>query len=133
MGSVNKVTLLGNIGREPEARTTQSGSTVVTLSIATADSYKDKSGNWQEKTEWHKVKLWDKLAERASQYLKKGSKVYIEGKLKYGSYEKDGQTVYTTDIVGYQMILLDKKESGTQQKPVSKPQQQEGFDEDVPF
>jgi single-strand DNA-binding protein len=145
--SVNKVTLLGNLGNDPDIRTTQSGSTIATISLATSENYKDKSGNWQENTDWHKVKLWDKLAERASQYLKKGSKVYIEGRLKYGSYEKDGITRYTTDIVAYQLIMLDRREGGggsqgggeyTSSKNYSQNNSDSGsdnddFDDDVPF
>lgn len=141
--SINKVTILGNLGNDPEIRTTNTGSTIANLSVATTDSYKDKSGNWQENTEWHRIILWDRLAERASQYLKKGSKVYIEGKLKYGSYEKDGITRYTTDIVGLQLIMLDRREGGgdyTASKNYNSgssnsasSQQDEDFDDDVPF
>ncbi|GAB5464758.1 MAG: single-stranded DNA-binding protein [Candidatus Kapaibacteriales bacterium] len=110
--SINRVTILGNLGADPEMRTINTGSSVTTLSIATTESYKDKAGNWQDTTEWHRVTLWDRLAERASQYLRKGSKVYIEGKLKYRSYEKDGITRYVTDIQANSMILLDKREQG---------------------
>jgi len=143
--SINRVTILGNLGNDPEIRTTNTGSTIATLSIATSESYKDKSGNWQETTEWHRIKLWDRLAERASQYLRKGSKVYIEGKLKYGSYEKDGITRYTTDIIGLSLIMLDKREQSggdftstsnyNQGSSAGQTSQQhdQDFDDDVPF
>lgn len=107
--SVNKVTLLGNLGADPEIRTTPTGAMVCTLNLATSDSYKDKDGNWQESTDWHRVILWDKLAEIANQYLRKGRKVYIEGRIKYRSYEKDGITRYMTEIVAQNLVLIDSQ------------------------
>ena len=96
---VNKVILIGNLGNDPDVRSTQSGSMIATLSIATTTSRKDRDGNWQEKTEWHRVKVFGKTAETAQRYLTKGSQVYIEGRLEYGSYDKDGVKHYTTAII----------------------------------
>lgn len=109
--SINRVTILGTLGQDPELRSTSGGKSVCSLSIATNESYKDQSGEWKESTDWHRVQLWDRLADVASQYLSKGSKVYIEGKLRYGSYEKDGITRYTTDIVARELIMLDRPDS----------------------
>ncbi len=113
--SINKVTILGNLGRDPELRTTPTGLLICTLSIATTESYKDKTtGEWKENTDWHRVTLWDNLAKRAGEYLHKGNKVYIEGRLKYGSYDgKDGQKVYTTDVYATDMILLNRDSSAS--------------------
>lgn len=105
--SVNKVILVGNLGQDPDVRTTPQGAQVASISLATSESFKDKSGNWQDATEWHRITLWSYLAESAAKYLKKGSKVYIEGKLQTRSYEKDGVTRYITEIVASQMVLLD--------------------------
>ena len=103
---VNKVILLGNLGNDPEIKYTQGGMSIGTLSVATTFSRKDKDGNFQEKTEWHRVKLFGKTAEVAGEYLKKGRQVYIEGRIEYGSYEKDGVKHYTTDIIGEDMQML---------------------------
>lgn len=109
-GSVNKVILIGNLGQDPELKYTPSGAAVTTLSIATSETWKDKDGNRQEKTEWHRVVLWRRLAEVAGEYLKKGSKIYIEGRLQTRSWDdKDGNKRYTTEIVGDTMTMLDKK------------------------
>ena len=103
---VNKVILLGNLGNDPDVKYTQGGMAIATLSVATTYSRKDKDGNFQEKTEWHRVKLFGKTAEVAGEYLKKGRQVYIEGRIEYGSYEKDGIKQYTTDIIGEDMQML---------------------------
>jgi single-strand DNA-binding protein len=103
---VNKVILLGNLGNDPDVKYTQGGMAIATLSVATTNSRKDKDGNYQEKTEWHRVKLFGKTAEVAGEYLKKGRQVYIEGRIEYGSYEKDGVKHYTTDIIGEDMQML---------------------------
>lgn len=103
---VNKVILLGNLGNDPDVKYTQGGMAIGTLSVATTYSRKDKDGNFQEKTEWHRVKLFGKTAEVAGEYLKKGRQVYIEGRIEYGSYEKDGVKHYTTDIIGEDMQML---------------------------
>ncbi len=110
--SLNRATLIGNLGRDPELRTTPSGISVCTISVATTDSYKNKSGEWQESTDWHSVVLWEGLAERAHKFLKKGSKVYIEGKIKTRSYEKDGVTKFVTEIRATNLILMAEKPGG---------------------
>ena len=103
---VNKVILVGNLGNDPDVKYTQGGMAITTLSLATTSVRKDRDGNQQEKTEWHRVKLFGKLGEIAGEYLKKGRQVYIEGRLEYGSYEKDGVKHYTTDIVADEMQML---------------------------
>jgi single-strand DNA-binding protein len=106
MAGVNKVILIGNLGADPEMRYTASGMAVCRLRVATSRTYTDKQGNRLEETAWHRVDAWGKLAEICSQYLGKGHKVYIEGRIKYGSYEKDGVKHYTTDIVAENMQML---------------------------
>lgn len=103
---VNKVILVGNLGNDPDVKYTQGGMAITTLSVATTSVRKDRDGNQQEKTEWHRVKLFGKLGEIAGEYLKKGRQVYIEGRLEYGSYEKDGVKHYTTDIVADEMQMI---------------------------
>jgi len=113
---VNKVILVGNLGNDPDVKYTQSGMAITTLSLATSSVRKDRDGNQQEKTEWHRVKLFGKLGEIAGEYLRKGRSVYIEGRLEYGSYEKEGVKHYTTDIVADEMQMLggggDRAEGG---------------------
>ena len=107
---INKVILVGNLGQDPEVKYTAGGAAVTTLSLATSESWKDKdTGTDQEKTEWHRVVLWRRLAEIAGEYLKKGSKVYIEGQLQTRKWEQDGQTRYTTEVVGKDMQFLDSR------------------------
>ena len=103
---VNKVILVGNLGNDPDVKYTQGGMAITTLSVATTSVRKDRDGTQQEKTEWHRVKLFGKLGEIAGEYLKKGRQVYIEGRLEYGSYEKDGVKHYTTDIVADEMQMI---------------------------
>ncbi len=111
---INKVILVGNLGQDPEIKYTAGGAAVTTLSIATSDSWKDKdSGMEQERTEWHRVVLWRRLAEIAGEYLKKGSKVYIEGQLQTRKWEKEGQTRYTTEIIARDIQFLDSKGSAS--------------------
>jgi single-strand DNA-binding protein len=111
--SLNKVTLIGNLGNDPEMRALPSGSQVANLSIATTDSWRDKgSGEMQERTEWHRVVIFDRLAEIAGQYLKKGSRIYIEGSLRTRSWEQDGQKKYATEIVCRDMMMLDGRGDG---------------------
>lgn len=105
--SLNKVMLIGNLGKDPELKYTPSGVAVATFSIATSEQWKDQEGNAQEKTEWHNIVAWRKLAEIVGEYLKKGKKVYIEGKLQTRNYEKDGVKRYITEIVADQLIMLD--------------------------
>ena len=107
MASVNKVILLGNLGRDPETRYTTGGDAVCNLSIATSEQWKDKNGEKQERTEWHRVVLFGRQAEIAGEYLKKGRSVYIEGRLQTRKYtDKDGVEKYSTEIVGDRMQLL---------------------------
>ena len=107
---INKVILVGNLGQDPEVKYTAGGAAVTTLSLATSESWKDKdTGSDQEKTEWHRVVLWRRLAEIAGEYLKKGSKVYIEGQLQTRKWEQDGQTRYTTEVIGRDMQFLDSR------------------------
>ena len=109
---INKVIIVGNLGQAPEIKYTAGGAAVTTLSIATSDSWKDKdSGMDQERTEWHRVVLWRRLAEIAGEYLKKGSKVYIEGQLQTRKWEQEGQTRYTTEIIARDMQFLDSRGS----------------------
>ena len=113
MASVNKVILLGNLGRDPETRYTTGGDAVCNLSIATSEQWKDKNGEKQERTEWHRVVLFARLAEIAGEYLKKGRSVYIEGRLQTRKYtDKDGVEKYSTEIVGDRMQLLGGREGG---------------------
>ena len=110
MASLNKVILIGNLGRDPETRYLPNGDAVTNISVATTDTWKDKNGEKQEKTEWHRVSLYRRLAEIAGEYLKKGSQVYIEGRIEYREYEKDGQKRYTTDIVASEMKMLGSRQ-----------------------
>ena len=111
MASVNKVTLIGNLGRDPELRHMPNGTAVCAVSIATSRNWKDKtSGERQEETEWHRVVFYDKLAEIAGQYLKKGKPVYIDGRLKTRKWtDKDGVEKYTTEIIANEMTMLSDR------------------------
>jgi len=111
MASVNKVILIGNLGRDPETRYMPDGGAVTNVSIATTESWKDKNGEKQEKTEWHRVAFFGKLAEIAGEYLKKGSQVYVEGRLQTRKWQdKDGQDKYTTEIVADRMQMLGSRQ-----------------------
>ena len=113
MASVNKVILIGNLGRDPETRYTTGGDAITNLNIATSEQWKDKNGEKQEKTEWHRVVLFGRQAEIAGEYLKKGRSVYIEGRLQTRKYtDKDGVEKYSTEIVGDRMQLLGSREGG---------------------
>ncbi|MDO9073601.1 MAG: single-stranded DNA-binding protein [Rubrivivax sp.] len=114
MASVNKVIIVGNLGKDPEVRYMPSGSAICNITVATSRQWKDKtSGERQEETEWHRVALFDRLAEIAGEYLKKGRPVYIEGRLKTRKYtDKDGVEKYTTEIVANEMQLLGGREGG---------------------
>lgn len=149
MASVNKVILVGNLGRDPEVRYLPSGDAVVNISIATTDKWKDKqSGEMKETTEWHKVNFFGKLAEIVGQYLKKGSTIYIEGSIHTRKYtDKDGAEKYSTEIKGSSMQMLGGKSEGQgqpaqrQERPAAKPAPapapaSSGFDDmdsDIPF
>ena len=106
MGSVNKVILVGNLGADPELKYTPSSRPLCNLRIATTDVFKDKSGQRQERTEWHRVTVWGDQAENCNKYLSKGRSVYVEGRLQTRSYDKDGQKHYATDVVADRVVFL---------------------------
>jgi single-strand DNA-binding protein len=151
---INKVILVGNLGNDPEVRYMPNGNAVANISLATSDSWKDKtSGEQQEKTEWHRVVFFNRLAEIVEQYVKKGSKLYVEGRLQTRSWEQEGVKRYSTEIVASEMQMLDGRAGpqemndnafGQSQRP-PEPSQSEGqskaaqpanfdnFDDDIPF
>ncbi len=110
--SVNKVILIGNVGNDPEVKYIKEDVPVAKFSLATSDSYKNKDGERVKNTEWHNIVVWRGLAKVVENYVKKGSKLYIEGKLTHRKYEKDGQTKYFTEILCKELTMLDSKESG---------------------
>lgn len=111
--SVNKVILIGNLGKDPELRYTSAGVAVATFSVATNESWKDPEGNTQERTQWHNIVAWRKLAEICGEYLKKGSRIFLEGRLQYRSYDdKNGVKRYVTEIVMDEMMMLDSRGAG---------------------
>jgi single-strand DNA-binding protein len=132
--SVNKVTLIGNLGKDPETKFTPQGKAVAKFSLATNERFKDKAGEWQDRTEWHNVVLWERLAEIAGEYLKKGGKVYIEGRLSTHSWDdkETGQKKYMTEIVANDLVLLDRKEESVtaSSEPVLAVAE---ADQDIPF
>ena len=156
--SVNKVILLGNLGKDPEVKHTPQGTAVAKFSLATNDRFKDKEGNWQDRTEWHNITAWARTAEIAGEYLKKGSKVYIEGSLRTHSWDdkQSGQKKYMTEVVVNDLVLLSGRGEGAgggessggrssgggngfdQRGPEEEPQQASASsspisDEDIPF
>ena len=153
MASVNKVILVGNLGRDPESRTFPNGDQVTNVTIATTDKWRDKqTGDMKEATEWHRVAFHGRLAEIAAQYLRKGSQVYIEGSLLTRSWERDGVKQYATEIRADQMQMLGNRPAGGSQQTQSPPSQPHGhapapqqeaqrpagsgfddFDQDIPF
>lgn len=144
MAGVNKVILIGNLGADPEVRSLESGVKVATLNLATSESYKDKNGERQTNTEWHRIVLWRGLADVASNYLKKGSQVYIEGKLRTRSYEdQDGKTRYVTEIEGRELTMLGRREGEggvpapqeqqVQKKPAQNEDASSSENDDLPF
>lgn len=141
MAGVNKVILVGNLGRDPEVMTFDNGVKKASFSLATSESYKNREGNRVDQTEWHNIVLWRGLAEVAEKFLHKGSQVYIEGKIKTRSYEQDGIKKYVTEIFGDNMTMLSRKESGANgdyQKPAPAAQSAQEpetnvTDDDLPF
>lgn len=112
MAGVNKVILIGNLGKDPEVRSLEGGAKVANFSLATTEVYKDKSGQRQDQTEWHNIVLWRSLAEVAEKYLKKGTMIYLEGKLRTRSWEdKEGHKRYTTEVVGETFTILSSKKT----------------------
>lgn len=135
--SLNKVQLIGNLGKDPELKYTSAGVAVATFSIATSDSWKDQEGNTQERTEWHNIVAWRKLAEICGEWLKKGKRVYIEGRLQTRNYEKDGVKRYITEIVADQLIMLDgaprSTNGGETETPASASETVPAKEDDLPF
>ena len=112
---INKVTLVGRLGAEPEIRTLENGAVVARFSLATSENYRDRTGEWREQTEWHDVVVWRQLAERAQQYLKKGSLVYLEGKLSHRKWQdKEGNNRKTTEVVGSYYRIMPTAPRGEQ-------------------
>ena len=147
MASVNKVILIGNLGRDPEVRYMPDGAAIANISVATTDVWKDKGGEKQERTEWHRIAFFGKLAEVAGEYLKKGSQVYVEGRLQTRKWQdKDGQDRYTTEIVAERMQMLGSRagqggnDASDRATPSSPSGQQkpsaarfDDFEDDIPF
>ena len=141
MRGINKAIIIGTLGQDPELKHTGSGTAVCSLSVATNERWKDKNtGEQKESTEWHKVVLWQRLAEIAAEYLTKGSQVYLEGRIQTRKWQdKEGQDRYTTEIVASEMQLLGGSKGDTQQQPAQqqapapRAAQGGGFDDDVPF
>lgn len=113
MYGLNKVTLIGHVGQDPELKQAN-GASVISFSLATNESYKDQNGTLVERTEWHRCTAWRKAAETLAAYVKKGSKLYVEGKLQTRKYDKDGQTHYATEIVVSEFMFLDSKGASSQ-------------------
>lgn len=124
--SLNKWQGIGNVGKPPEVKYTPSGKAVANFSMALSERFKDKEGNWQDRTEWVNIVLWDKLAEICGEYVKKGSKIYIEGRLVTRTYEKDGVKKWVTEVIGQELILLDGKPPTSEQAASTE-------SEDAPF
>jgi len=138
MASVNKVILIGAVGRDPEVRYSQSGKAIANLSIATSQKRKDKqTGEYVEDTQWHRLKFFDKLAEIVGEYVKKGSTIYVEGQIKYGKFtNKDGMEISTVDIVCDEMTILSRAKDQKDQAAEKPKPQGSGFDDmddDIPF
>jgi single-strand DNA-binding protein len=143
MAGINKVILIGNLGRDPEIRYTQSGTAVASFSIATSERWTDRdTGENRERTEWHRIVAFGKLGERCGEYLSKGRQVYIEGRLQTSSYEKDGITRYSTDIVASVVQFLGGRDAGQDSRSYgnapephvpSEPSYPDRMDDDIPF
>lgn len=139
---INKAIIVGNLGADPEIRYTQNGSPVATFNVATTERWRDKENNQQESTEWHRIVAWRKLAEICGEYLHKGSRVYIEGKIQTRKWQdQSGNDRYTTEIVAREMKMLDRRESGagssagaSQDRSSSEPSSSyHDMGDDVPF
>ncbi|MBN2747583.1 MAG: single-stranded DNA-binding protein [Bacteroidales bacterium] len=119
MAGINKVILVGNLGKDPEVRAFENGAKVAQFSLATSESYKDKDGNWQEQTEWHNIVMWRQLAERAERDLKKGMQIFVEGKIKTRQWtDQNNATRYTTDILVDRFIMLGKRSENSNMPPI---------------
>jgi len=134
MASVNKVIVLGNLGKDPDLRHLPNGDAVCNFSLATTESWKDKEGNKQDKTEWHNVVIFRKLAEVAGEYLKKGRPVYIEGRLQTRKWQdKEGKDRYTTEIVADQMQMLGSRDEAKEVAKTSTPANFDDMESNIPF
>ncbi|MCC5942063.1 MAG: single-stranded DNA-binding protein [Balneolaceae bacterium] len=145
MSSLNKAMIIGRLGQDPEVRYTQSNTAVATLNVATSERYKDRNGELQESTEWHRIVAWGRLAEICQEYLKKGSLAYFEGPIQTREWEdKDGQKRYTTEIKALNMQMLDSRGGGGPSNSPSKPAKKQAttaeiddsfddMDDDLPF
>ena len=134
MAGLNRVTVIGNLGREAELKYTPSGAALASFSVAVNEKWKDKSGQMQERTEWVRCTLWGKMAETLSEYLVKGKQVYIEGRLRTDKYEKNGQTQYSTGVVVENVVLLGGGGNGSsRQRSESADAQEPITDDDIPF
>ena len=111
MASLNKVTLIGNVGKDPEIKTFASGNKVASITLATSERYKDRNGEQKEDTEWHSVQAFGKLADVVERFVHKGSLLYLDGKIRTRSYEADGRTVYRTEILADHIQMLDRREN----------------------
>lgn len=125
MAGVNKVILVGRLGKDPEVRNLENGASVANFTLATSETWKDQQGNKKEATEWHNIVLWRGLADIAAKYLHKGDLVYIEGKLRTRKWDKEGITRYTTEVVGDEMTMLSTQRQGQQSNDRGGDQQQE--------
>ena len=138
MRSLNKVTLIGRLGKDPEVQSLESGTKLVKFPLATSETFKDKNGNRQEKTEWHNVIVWQKLAETAEKYLHKGSYIYLEGRIRTSSWddkEREGKKNYRTEIVASTFMMLEPKPTnGDSSSPATQSAEvTEDFADDLPF
>ena len=133
-GSVNKIVLVGHLGADPESRFTPSGVAVSTFNMATNESWKNKEGEYEDRTEWHRIVLYGKAAETASEYMKKGQLAYVEGRIRTRSWEdKDGMTRYTTEVLGDRFTMLGRKSENKSTAAPADAGQGGGDDDDLPF
>ncbi len=130
---VNRVTLVGRLGRDPETKFTGAGQAVANFSIATDETYKDKKGERQKRTEWHRIIVWGKQAEIAQKYLKKGALIFIEGRIQSREWEKDGEKHRSFEIICNNFRMLEAKKNGTQAAQTEPGESTEITDEDIPF
>ena len=140
MGSVNKVILVGNLGKDAELRYTPNGTPVATVRLATTDRYKDKDGQWQDQTEWHTVVIWGKTAESLAEYLRKGKQIYVEGRLQTRSWDdKEGKKRYATEVRTDRIVLLGSRGPGAEREEPAAAHTEaarepvEVTDDDIPF
>ena len=143
--SLNKVMLIGNVGNDPDVRTTSSGTPIANMSLATTRKWKDGSGEQKEKTEWHRLTVWGKLVDVVERYVKKGDRLYVEGRIEYSETESDGQKKYWTDVNVFEMVMLGSPGAGGQggggrgggfqgdSSPAADPPPISETDDDLPF